>query len=254
MIFVFLTFLNFFILTLEMSFFIENSNETTLSSYALISVLKIFSFIIYGLDMALNCFTGYHRGGIIVKDLKRIRAQYFSNLFFMDLVAYLPVLFYFFQDALLNANRGYYLINVLFFFFLKKYNIKLKSFKEFLIQEKEEYENWFSIALLYLRTLFISHIFACLWYLVGIHGDSSISWVEVYNKNNFDWSSKYINALYWSLITMVTVGYGDIVPQNAYEKAFCIFTVLIGFTLFGYTMANFGDIIRKINAKHEDLE
>jgi len=252
--FMILTYINFFILTLEMCFFIEDSQETMLSSYPIISAIKILNFLGYGFDIALNFFIGYHIGGSLEMDLKKIRKRYFLNLFYQDVIAYVPVFLFFFEDYLFGVTRKFCLINILFFFIMKKYTIKLKDFKEFLIQEQEEYENWFSIALLYLRAFFVSHIFACLWYLVGIYANSKTSWVEVYNGNSLYWGDKYLNALYWSLVTMVTVGYGDIVPQNQYEKTFCIMTVLIGFTLFGYTMANFGDIIRKINAKHENLE
>jgi len=52
------------------------------------------------------------------------------------------------------------------------------------------------------------------------------------NQNIFS----YINALYFAVITILTVGYGDIVPGNKYEKVFSIFSILITCCVFAYTM------------------
>jgi voltage-gated potassium channel Kch len=39
---------------------------------------------------------------------------------------------------------------------------------------------------------------------------SASNWFSTYLKE--DWSVIYINAAYWSIVTMVTLGYGDIIP------------------------------------------
>jgi hypothetical protein len=36
------------------------------------------------------------------------------------------------------------------------------------------------------------------------------------------WIHRYVNALYFSFTTMITVGFGDIVPKNIYEKIYVI--------------------------------
>ena len=249
-----LSFINFFVLSLEMCFFIDSNTDIVFSSYSLISTVKILNFLCYGFDIILHFFTGYHVGGTLVLDLRMIRIKYFESLFFYDLLAFIPCFLYFIEQSFDEIPRKLYLFNLLFLFILKKYSVKLKEFKEFLIQKEESYENWFSIAILYLRTVVISHFLACLWYIVGTNAGHEVSWVDVYNHIENDWMSKYLNSLYWSLVTMSTVGYGDIVPQNQTEKGFCIFTILVGFTLFGFTMGSFGDIIRKMNAKYDDLE
>jgi voltage-gated potassium channel len=44
-----------------------------------------------------------------------------------------------------------------------------------------------------------------------------------------DWSE----GLYWSVITLTTVGYGDIVPQTPYARMFALFNAILGVTTMG---------------------
>ena len=38
----------------------------------------------------------------------------------------------------------------------------------------------------------------------------------------------FIDAVYWAIVTITTVGYGDITPKSAGGKAFCIVYILLG--------------------------
>lgn len=48
------------------------------------------------------------------------------------------------------------------------------------------------------------------------------------------WTTHYIYSLYWAVTTIVTVGYGDITPQNEYEVLVTMFVEIAGTALFGY--------------------
>lgn len=47
--------------------------------------------------------------------------------------------------------------------------------------------------------------------------------------SKLDWSE----GLYWSVITLTTVGYGDIVPQTPYARLFALFNAILGVTTMG---------------------
>jgi len=56
------------------------------------------------------------------------------------------------------------------------------------------------------------------------------------------WGLIYLDALYFSFITMVTVGFGDIVPISVNEKIYVIFFTLVSCGIFGYAVNTIGAI------------
>jgi hypothetical protein len=51
------------------------------------------------------------------------------------------------------------------------------------------------------------------------------------------------------MITMSSVGYGDISPVNSTEVIICIFYVFISSCMFGYSLNSISTIIEGLNSK-----
>ena len=59
-----------------------------------------------------------------------------------------------------------------------------------------------------------------------------------------NWASAYIWAIYWSITSMVSGGYGDMgCPQNFYEAIFIILFMLCIYVLFAITLNIIWDYI-----------
>jgi voltage-gated potassium channel len=80
---------------------------------------------------------------------------------------------------------------------------------------------------------FASHWITCGWLAInGINPDAS----RITN---------YINSFYWSVTTLTTVGYGDIIPKNNAQKLYAVLTMILGISFFGYLIGNIASILSK---------
>ena len=59
--------------------------------------------------------------------------------------------------------------------------------------------------------------------------------------------------MYWSLTTMITVGYGDIVPKNEFEVGICLITYMVGTVIFGYSLNCIGGLLNRMEEKNKEL-
>ena len=65
---------------------------------------------------------------------------------------------------------------------------------------------------------------------------------------NKDWTFMYLNCLYFSVVTIVTVGYGDYSPKdNQVEKIYVMLMILIGCGQHAYSISTIGNIIADLN-------
>lgn len=68
--------------------------------------------------------------------------------------------------------------------------------------------------------LMSAHLFGLCLYCVGnseTFGDKN--WITMIGIESDDWMTKYLYSIYWATTILVTVGFGDITPQNKYEVA-----------------------------------
>ena len=84
-------------------------------------------------------------------------------------------------------------------------------------------------------TLMATHWITCGWIWVR----------EGYDLNNA--FNTYINAFYWCVTTLTTVGYGDITPASNGEKIYAMFVMIFGVGIYGYIIGNIANIIANIN-------
>ena len=110
------------------------------------------------------------------------------------------------------------------------------------------------------KILFIAHLLSCIWFGVNdciplanfemqarkecLTGPYKPDWVSCGNDSLF---SQYIGSFYWTIATMMAVGYGDVSPGTTGEMIFGILTQVVGAMSFGLIIATVGIIVETIN-------
>ena len=95
-------------------------------------------------------------------------------------------------------------------------------------------------------------LFRCQYVDSGCH--AQISWVSAYSANddgNSDMNApfdNYVISMYWSVMTMSTIGYGDVSPKTQYERIYEIFGMVLGASVYAYMVGSICSIVASLNA------
>jgi len=90
--------------------------------------------------------------------------------------------------------------------------------------------------LMYTLILFLlQHVVACIWVYFGRFDEGSkMSWIYQKDYLEMDNIDLYITSFYFTVTTIMTVGYGDITAYSMIERLLCIMLMLIGVLAFSY--------------------
>ncbi|KAL4483358.1 hypothetical protein ABPG72_008000 [Tetrahymena utriculariae] len=201
------------------------------------------------IDFILQLNFGFFEKGQPNMNRIQIIIKYFRSQFYIDLSSSLFVLIDFYWQ---NDNVNY--IHLLFF-------LRFKSIKKFFKRVEERFNlspliiQISSLVQLLLLILIVAHIIGCTWIQVAryeIQNNIKSIWINNENIKSNDWISNYIQAYYFSTVTMITVGYGDFTPQNPTEMIISIFTMLFSCGVFAYSINAIGKIFNTLNKKNLD--
>lgn len=100
-----------------------------------------------------------------------------------------------------------------------------------------------SVAKIFVYYFLLLHCFACLWifFYINSSNNNEISWETRFSPEISDSLSLYVTSFYFCLTTLLSVGYGDIIPTNIIERLFVVFmmTVFCFFYSFLVTLISF---------------
>ncbi len=92
--------------------------------------------------------------------------------------------------------------------------------------------------------ILLQHVVACIWVYVAKFDDSSKeNWIYQKGFNDLPVVELYITSFYFTVTTIMTVGYGDITAYNSIEKLLCILLMLIGVVAFSFATGAISSII-----------
>lgn len=252
--------LNCFVLVFSILEFIFIPLNTTfnISSDNLYNTIRKFLIIVLLFDILLNFNTGFFHRGTLILDRKEILKRYIHMNFWIEFLSILP-------SALLNLGDSIFIpehkqeIHFLEFFFLIRIIYLDKMVRKIcdFYQSTEFLNNFISLLKLCIWSLYVAHLCACIFHYVSLIDASEYqeTWISHFQKSTEDDSiySEYVTSLYWSVTTMVTVGYGDVVPVTPNERIVAITSMLGACCVFAYIMNSIGGIINSFNNRQTVL-
>lgn len=165
--------------------------------------IDIIFDVVYVFDIVIQARTGYLERGLVVYDGRKLcRHYFFSWHFAVDALSLLPLDFIQLVVGvcpIIRAPR-----------FLKSYRL-LRFVHVF--EMRTAYPNMWRVANLS-HVLFLgSHWFAAFYYLISAAENFQSSWGYPYPVGNYSTvAQKYLRSLYWSTLTLTTIG--DLQPPE----------------------------------------
>ncbi len=104
------------------------------------------------------------------------------------------------------------------------------------------------------QIFFIAHVFACFWHYISMEdavGIQETTWVQSFDYVSRPKGARYVASLYYIVVTMLTIGYGDIYATNELERVYAIATMIVGGVVFGALVARVAAAIDKRNPQEQ---
>jgi len=165
-----------------------------------------FQHILFGILFLDNLF-------YLKKAINKKKVLHYISSFngIIDITASITFILTFFSDSTIMDIK--YVFGVLSFFKIGRFSDALTIFKDVIVNERKSLLA--SIYLMFLFTLFLSTMLYFLERDINPKGFSSI-----------------IEAMSWSIATLATVGYGDVVPMTILGKLFGSLASMVGMGMF----------------------
>ncbi|CAD8096172.1 unnamed protein product [Paramecium sonneborni] len=230
--------INVFYVSLRLSF-VEIVEMDWLLKDFIFEQLPSYSFL---LEILIKFNTCIYSKGVLIKNRKRLIKRYLKQEFLIDLVLIIPFF----------IGRQFDFIYLDLVIILKVFQIsKLTNSLFNRLELTQQQTTIFELIKLIFFILLCAHFSACIWHKLGVWGDwgnkNTETWLIKEQLQDFMWIDKYVVSFYWSIVTMTTIGYGDITPVNLTERIFCIIMTLISTATFAYSVNSIGQIFQDMS-------
>ncbi len=217
----------------------SNLSETDLANLTINAIFLI--------DIALSFVTMTDVEGKLLRDLPSISLHYLQTWFIPDFAGSFPIDMVVAQamegsSGTLSAMR---LIRLVRLVRTAKFLVKLKKLKE-----REGYEPFgpvLEVCNAVFVLFFTSHVFGCCFTMIA-NAEAGETWLLHYRAEyaDADSATRYVTALYWAVVSITTMGYGDIYPVTHNERLFIILVAIVGAVVFSYCLGTISSLITQV--------
>ncbi|XP_043689616.1 potassium channel KAT3-like isoform X2 [Telopea speciosissima] len=198
----------------------------------------------FAMDIILTFFIAYidRQSYILVDDPKKIAIRYISTWFIFDVSSTAPLQPFSLLFTNHSSGFGFKALNMLRLWRLRRVSSLFARLEKDI---RFDYF-WTRCTKLVSVTLFAVHCAGCINYLIADrYPDPKRTWIGAVMPNFKEenlWD-RYITAIYWSITTLTTTGYGDLHAENPREMLFDIFYMLFNLGLAAYLIGNMTNLV-----------
>jgi CRP-like cAMP-binding protein len=222
-------------------------------------------FFLIDIFLRMNYFAYFEEGILVAYPPSRIRSHYLhSHAFLLDVCATLVIdLAFLFLHSPLGTWLLYWVRIIRLF--------RLHRIQEYMHVLEEVAERFIGatvaliqIALQWIVLMGVFHWLACSWYLIGIADNTSSSWLSqrdspTYALNMHDHPHMrqtyvYFESLYFIVVTMSTVGYGDIQPHTVMETWFSVVIIFLGLVIYAQATAQIASLAANLDVAQASFQ
>ena len=226
-------------------------------------MINIIIDLFYIIDLIIGFFTAYYDiEEIFIKKLTEISVNYLSGWFLIDLLSAIP-----FNTIFAITNRkNKYMVTYTELFKLtelfESFRI-MKIYKSYLNNELTHFIKKNINKIDYLQksieiSIFIAIVVLHVHYLTCVNIFLSNlqypNWITVQNLQDSTKFDIYIASFYYVFATVTTVGYGDIVSINIYERFYNLILLVVGIGIYSYSVSALSNYVQQVDRKTLDYQ
>ncbi|KAL5783168.1 hypothetical protein ACOSP7_008197 [Xanthoceras sorbifolium] len=196
----------------------------------------------FAIDIVMTFFLAYldKASYLLIDNPMKIAWRYTRTWLAFDVISTIPSEFA--RSLLPAALRSYGYFNMLRLWRLRR----VSKFFARLEKDRNFSYFWVRYVKLICVTLFTVHCAACFFYLLAQrYRDPKSTWIGNSMENFREQSLwvRYVTAVYWSITTLSTTGYGDLHAVNTREMVFDVFFMLFNLGLTAYLIGNMTNLV-----------
>mmetsp|Transcript_6484 Transcript_6484/g.7871 ORF Transcript_6484/g.7871 Transcript_6484/m.7871 type:complete len:918 (-) Transcript_6484:222-2975(-) len=198
-----------------------------------------------------------HQRGVDVIHLTEIRNQYLKGWFAIDVISTVPLdIIALFVNGLPVSLKAVRLLRLLRLMKLARMLRATRTLQQWQNRLNVTYTK-VELLKIFVIICFCAHWMACCWGLMAnadwLTEGESITWFDLLVLDSKDPElvddpyGQYIMSIYFAVMTLTTVGYGDIHPTNGTEHVVCIFFMLVGGVTWAYLIGILTSIVTNLD-------
>ncbi|XP_057960180.1 potassium channel AKT1-like [Malania oleifera] len=196
----------------------------------------------FAIDIILTFFVAYldKASYLLIDDPKQIAGKYAKSWLAFDVISTIPSEIA--RKCLPEPLQAYGYFNMLRLWRLRR----VSSIFARLEKDRSYSYFWVRCVKLVCVTLFSVHCAGCFFYLLAEqYPDPKKTWFALAIENFEEQTvlDRYLTAMYWSITTLSTTGYGDLHAVNSREMTFDIFYMLFNIGLTAYLIGNMTNLV-----------